>query len=86
MTDFDWFVSVTKTRLKPDSVKIDSPEHSLGSRWVDITHGTKKETVEYRPDLGFGFFAPDTGYGEGPNLIVASWEVALETLATRLGV
>ena len=68
-------------RHLPDShVKVDEPEHTGGSHWVNVTVGKKLRTLEYRPGKGFGLFADNAGYGEGPEEIYRTPERAVQRL------
>lgn len=52
--------------LSPVHIKIDEPENPPGIYWVDVSFGSRRHTLEYRRETGFGFFHDDAGYGERP--------------------
>jgi DNA-binding phage protein len=66
--------------LPQSRIKIDEPEHSGGSFWVDVSLGKKRHTLEYRPGKGFGLFHEDAGYGEGPAEVYRTPERAAQRL------
>jgi hypothetical protein len=72
-------------RLPSSQIKVDEPEHAGGNYWVDVSVGTKRHTLEYRPGKGFGLFHKDAGYGEGPAEIYRTPERVAQRLAQLAG-
>ncbi len=84
MNEIEWLVEQLKKRLPEAQTHVDAPERPKGNHWLDVRQGQKLITVEWRPEQGFGFYAADAGYGEGPAEIVSSKEEALEKIMISL--
>jgi hypothetical protein len=84
VNDFEWLVEQLKTTLPDATTEVESGG-SEGNKWLDVRKGEKLFTVEWRPGQGFGFFAADAGFGEGPNEIVPQKEKALEKIVASFG-
>ncbi len=82
MNEIEWLTEQLKVQLPDAIVKIDEPHHSTGNHWLDVILNGKCVTVEYRQEQGFGFFAEDAGYGEGPNEIIPEKEKVLEKITS----
>ncbi len=78
--DVEWLIKELKKRLPDVVVKVDEPELASGNYWLDIKRSDKEIVVEWRQKEGFGFFAEDASFGEGPNEIIADKEAALEKI------
>ena len=61
-------------------VSVDAPDRAGGIWMLDLRLGKKNHTLEYRPGRGFGLFAVDAGYGEGPAEIYRTPERAARRL------
>lgn len=62
-------LTVRDSSLKP---QIEPGGEKAGNWWIDLL-GKKRITIEWRPELGFGFSVGDAkGYGEGPAEIFRS--------------
>jgi hypothetical protein len=80
MNEIEWLAEQLKVRLPEVVSKVDKPHRPTGNHWLDVTKGEKCVTVEWRPGQGFGFFAEDAGYGEGPAEVITTKEEALEKI------
>ncbi len=80
MNEIEWLVEQLKARLPEATSKVDEPHHPTGNHWLDVTKRETRVTVEWRPGQGFGFFADDAGYGEGPEEVIPEKEKALEKI------
>lgn len=81
MNEFELFVEKLKGRFPDAEMHIEAPDKPKGNYWLDIRNGQKLVTLEWRPEQGFGFYAEDAGYGEGPEAIIPEGDNALERLA-----
>jgi hypothetical protein len=74
-----FILGVLKT-LKEVSISLDHPESPEGCTFIAITSNVLDNTliVEFKPGQGFGFYANDAAYGEGPEKIFATAETALD--------
>jgi len=84
MNEIEWLVEQLKTRLSDLEIKVDEPYHPTGNHWLDAKKDQKRVTVEWRPGQGFGFFAEDADYGEGPEEVIPEKEKALEKIIDSL--
>lgn len=66
-----------KHALPSAIVSIDAPAHDSGRWWIDVTHGARKATVEWRPKQGFGVGLGAGGYGEGPDVVLSTAGAAM---------
>lgn len=66
-------------QLKRVTIKIDHPVSIEGITYITINSEIfpKDQVVAFRPGYGFGFFANNVSYGEGPEKIFAMTETAL---------
>ena len=77
MNTFEKLVLDIKIKFPLAHIKVDPPERPSDNHWLDIRLINKLVTIEWVPDKGFGFFAADSGYGEGPNTIIPERDKAL---------
>ncbi|HEY4511631.1 MAG TPA: hypothetical protein VJH55_02210 [Candidatus Paceibacterota bacterium] len=84
MNELEQLQSKIKAQFPKAETKIDIPERSDGNFWLDTKIDTGSLTVEWRPDEGFGFYASDAGYGEGPEKIIEDVDVAFREALIRL--
>ncbi len=80
MNEIEWLAELLNTHLPDATVKVDEPHPPTGNHWLDVTRNEKHVTVEWRQGRGFGFFAEDAGYGEGPEEVIPEKEKALEKI------
>lgn len=80
MDDFTWLETQVRLQFPDAQIHTDLPEMPQGDSWLDLVKDGKKETVQWKPGVGFGFFADDATFGEGPNQIILEKEKALEKL------
>lgn len=69
------FVAALERQEPRVRVKLERGGPSADNWWIDVSNGAKRRvTVEWRPELAFGIFNPDTdvAYGEGPSEIFRS--------------
>lgn len=72
-------------RALPDAVvSIDAPTHESGHWWIDVRHGDRRATVEWRPKQGFGVGLGAGAYGEGTDLIVSTVDAATQQVVDYL--
>lgn len=62
-----------------------APERSIAGHWLDIKHGDKTLTIEWRSARGFGFYANDSVLYEGPEKVITDREQALQEVVNRIG-
>lgn len=84
MNEFESLVEKVREQFPDAQIKVDLPEATNGNCWLDAKMGLKRVTVEWRPGKGFGFFAEDAGYGEGPNEIIPDKDKAFEKVTAFL--
>jgi len=84
MNDFELLVDKVKTQFPEVEVQIDLPIRPKGGHWAHFKLGQEVTEVEWRPELGFGFFASDAGFGEGPSEIIVETEKAIEKIISNL--
>lgn len=77
------FVAALAEKLPGVQPQIEPGGEKAGNWWIDLP-GSKPITVEWKPDLGFGFSAQPGGYGEGPAEIFRSPERAARRVAQLL--
>jgi DNA-binding XRE family transcriptional regulator len=81
-------IETLKTLLKKSlprcELEVDAPEQQHGNWWLDVRAGRKRIALEYRPERGFGIFAENAGYGEGPSEIYRTPELTSKRLAQLL--
>ncbi len=65
-------------------VRLDAPDSPDGEHWFDLIAKDRRVSFAWRPREGFGVFAPDSGFGEGPTTIVPTLEDALPYLRQAL--
>lgn|GEM_PF-952256 len=69
------FLAALKRQEPRVRVKLERGGANADNWWIDVSNGSKRRvTVEWRPELAFGIFNPDTdvAYGEGPNEVFRS--------------
>lgn len=82
MTDeVDDFVRILHKRVPNMVVTVDRPDDPRAEVFIDISSRKRTVTVSYRPNLGFGIYGADSGYGERPLMIVASSMEAARRIA-----
>ena len=59
------FVAALAGKLPDVRPQLEPGGEKAGNWWIDLP-GSRPITVEWRPDMGFGFSAEPVGYGEGP--------------------
>jgi hypothetical protein len=84
MNEIEWLVQKLHERFPEATTHVDEPEKPKGSHWLDVRNGQKIVTVEWRPELGFGFYSTDAGYGEGPEEIITEKERVLGKVISLL--
>ena len=84
MNAFESMKEEAKKQFPDATISVDYPEKEGGWQWLDVRLNNKHVAVEWRPKEGFGFFAEDAGYGEGPNEIFTETDKAIERLITKL--
>lgn len=63
------------------SVKVDKPEKSTGTWWVDVDAGDQPFVIAWHEDHGFGLSSPDPdSFGEGHDEQYDSIEVLVRRL------
>lgn len=82
--NFEGFIAQIRAKFPTAKIKTDWPEKPTGNCWLDVKFGRKRVTVEWSPKRGFGFFAKDAGYGEGPKDIDKSKEFAFARICSLL--
>lgn len=80
-----FILGVLKT-LKEVSISLDHPETPEGCTFIAITSHVLDNAliVEFKPGQGFGFYANDTVYSEGPEKIFATAETAINYFASLI--
>src|SRR6266481_9313644 len=71
-------------RLADAKISVDRPATPDGTWWIDIEHRGHTASVEFRPGKGFGVAAPNGGYGEGPDVVVADASTAANQVVAFL--
>jgi hypothetical protein len=66
------------------SVSIDAPAEEHGYWWIDLARGDRTATVEWRPERGFGVGLGAGAYGEGPDLILPTMDLAVRHVVDYL--
>jgi hypothetical protein len=84
MNEFESLVEKIREQFPDAQIHIDSPEKPKGNHWLDVKNGEKSVTVEWRPAQGFGFYAADAGYGEGPQEIIPDMDEAFKKVVSLL--
>ena len=80
--EVDKLVAQIEADFPGAKVLVDEP-HRMGiNHWLDITRLSVKVTVERRSGQGYGVYALDAGYGEGPTEIFRKPAGLLEHLKT----
>ncbi len=51
-------------------IRLDAPDNEKGEHWIDVITDQGRTSFAWRPAFGFGFYAKDAGFGEGPEKIV----------------
>ena len=77
------FVAALAEQLPGVRPQLETGGEKAGNWWIDLP-GPRPITVEWRPDLGFGFSAQPSGYGEGPAEIFRDPERAAHRVAQLL--
>lgn len=65
-------------------VRLDAPDSPNGEHWFDLIAKDRRVSFAWRPREGFGVFARDSGFGEGPTTIVPTLEDVLPYLRQAL--
>jgi hypothetical protein len=78
MNDLDQLCSLLTTRVSETAIAIDEPLSPTGAWFADISRHGQRAVVEWRPGRGFGVSDGGGGYGEGPDVVVATAGEALE--------
>lgn len=73
-------------RLKQVSITFDHAEFPGGPTFMAITSDalTDAAIIEFKPDRGFGFYASDAVYTEGPAKVVGTVEDALKHFSSLI--
>jgi hypothetical protein len=84
----DSLVRMIREHLPGVVVSVDEPAHEWGHWFVDVREGERWSAVEFRPKVGqFGLCTCDCeshGFGEGPDEIQPTTELAAERFAEIL--
>lgn len=80
--DLKDFRSQLSRELPEATVRVEEPVRSDGTFWIDITLANQQRTMGFRKASGFGIYADNAGYGEGPASTVASPQDAVALLKT----
>ncbi len=70
------FNAALKNILPTAQVDFDEPLNAEGEWVIDVRIGAVKITLAWRPNLGFGFYPEDAGYGARPREIYELPELA----------
>jgi hypothetical protein len=84
MNELELLAAQVTERLSAVTVSFDLPEKPKGSHWLDLRLNGRHIPIEWRPGEGFGFFAHDAGYGEGPELTLTDPDKAIHEAICRL--
>jgi hypothetical protein len=76
MEHIQHLVGLLQQNLPEVTVDIDEPINPKACYWLDIEYHNRLLVVQYQPGQGFGIFAEDAGYGEGPYATCAHPEQA----------
>ncbi len=63
------------------SAEIDAPNDRAGEWFVDLALDGFRANVAWRPSFGFGLFTSEAGYGDRPNEIFRTSELAARRIA-----
>ncbi|MES3031187.1 MAG: hypothetical protein V4697_02125 [Patescibacteria group bacterium] len=84
MNEFESLVESIKEQFPRVKLHIDEPAKQSSGHWLDVCLGDTYVTIEWRPNQGFGFFAKDAEYGEGPEEIILDKDGALKRVSVLL--
>ena len=93
MTQFKLLIKEVRGMFPTAFIHIDLPGKPGGFHWLDIRKGEKTVTLEWRPATGkrrrkgqhgFGFYAKNSAYSQGPKKICTTVEEAAEHIRKAL--
>ena len=73
-----------KRQLPTTAVEYDEPQNPQGFWWATFFHGGNNVVVEWRPSTGFGVYADDATYSEGPEEVFAHLNECVDNVVSRL--
>jgi hypothetical protein len=74
------FREILKEALPESIVEADPPNPPATNWWFYVRRQRVAVAIEYRPEIGWGIFDADPGYGEGPTHVFANPEETLNAL------
>jgi hypothetical protein len=78
MNELDHLCELIVTRVPEAEIAVDEPASPAGAWFVDVSRQGQRAVVEWRPGRGFGVSDGGGGYGDGPDVVVATAGEALE--------
>jgi hypothetical protein len=75
------FIEVVSAQLPGLSIETDAPSDPAGEWFVDLTLDGFRSNVAWRPSFGFGLFTSEAGYGDRPNEIFRTPELAARRIS-----
>jgi len=78
MNDLHHLCELIAARAPEAEIAVDEPLSGAGAWFADISRHGQRAVVEWRPGRGFGVSSEAGGYGEGPDVVVATSAEALE--------
>ncbi len=67
------------------SLAVDRPDDPKGEWWLDVSSGRFRSSLAWRPSEGFGVFASASSYGQRPDEIYRSPELAAKRVGQLIG-
>lgn len=82
----DEFKDEVLKKFRSATIDIDASQQKNGSIWINIDYKRKLIIIEFRSVEGFGFYADDAEFGEGPETIKTDVVSAVKLAVSKLSV